>query len=67
MNETIRSACSRVSTIGTMIPSAPASSMRATKWYSVAGTRTNGGRPMPRQEANCAFIVSTSAPLCSMS
>ena len=37
------------------------------KWYCVAGTRTPGTMPIPRQAASCALIVSMPAPLCSMS
>ena len=62
----MRSACSRVSTSGTITPSAPTSSARATKWYSVAGTRTSGATPSARHSANCGLSVSKPAPVCSM-
>jgi hypothetical protein len=48
----MNSACSALSTSGTMTPSAPQSSARAMKSYSVAGTRTSGTTPSARQSAN---------------
>src|SRR5688572_16597486 len=53
--------------MGTMMPSAPTSSERAMKWYSSAGTRTNGARSAAREEAISMRMVSMLQPVCSMS
>ena len=44
----MNSACAAVSTSGTMTPSAPQSSARAIRSYSVPGTRTSGTTPSAR-------------------
>src|SRR6185503_1646973 len=62
----MNSACSAVSTSGSITPSAPQSSARAMKSYSVAGTRASGTTPSARQSANCGFRVSKLTPVCSM-
>src|SRR5688572_20261007 len=62
----MNSACSAVSTSGSMTPSAPQSSARAMKSYSVAGTRASGTTPRARQSANCGFSISKPTPVCSM-
>jgi len=66
-HEAMNAACSAVSTIGTMMPMAPTSSMRAMKSYSVVGTRTKGAMPRPRHSAICWRSVSVLIAVCSMS
>src|SRR6185436_15683889 len=64
---TRRRACSALSHMGTMMPSAPTSSARAMTWYWVAGTRTMVTSSAAREVATSILMVSSLQPVCSMS
>src|SRR4051812_1647291 len=50
-----------------MIPSAPASSTRAIKWYATSGTRTMVAMPAPRAARSVSRVRARSNALCSRS